>query len=119
MQAPITSTILAVAIAAAGGSYVLEDGINKAHLHNLTADVENCRLELTADFGFTGGHRTQAQASAEVAACKVSSGTLLTVRVAPGGYDYSITGTSVDLPGYTATMDTAAGGGIVIAPPAA
>lgn len=119
MQTPITSIILALPIAAAGGSYIFEDGIQKAHLHNLTVDIENCRLELTTDLGFTGGQRTQAAAAAEVAACTVQQGTLLTVQVAPGGYDFTITGTSIDVPGYTAAMNTAAGGAIVVTPPAA
>ncbi|WP_018771454.1 hypothetical protein [Arthrobacter sp. 162MFSha1.1] len=118
MQTPITSTILALTISAAGGSYIFEYGTTEAHKYNLTQDISNCRLELTADFGFTGGHRTQAAASTELAACKVSPGTSLTIQVAPDGYDYTITGTSTDLPGYTATMDTKAGGAIVVAPPA-
>lgn len=119
MQAPILSTVLALAIAAAGGSYVFEYGTTEAYKHNLTQDISNCWLELTADFGFTGGHRTQAAAATELAACKVSPGTSLTIQVAPDGYDYTITGTSTDLPGYTATMDTKTGGAIVMTPPAA
>lgn len=118
MQAPILSAVLAVAISGAGGLYVLEYGTTEAHKSNLSNDVSNCRLELTADLSFTGGQRTQAAASTELAACKVAPGTTLTIQMAPDGYDYTVTGTSTDLPGYTATMDTKAGGAIVVTPPA-
>lgn len=106
-------------ISGVGGLYVLEYGISEAHKSNLSTDVSNCRTELAADLSLTGGHRTQTAASTEVAACKVAPGTTLTIQVTPDGYDYVMTGTSTDLPGYTATMDTKADGAIVVTPPAA
>jgi len=49
-----------------------------------------------------------------VAACKVSPGDALSIRVLPGGYDYSITGTNISSPRYTAVSNTTAGGGVVV-----
>lgn len=85
-----------------------------AHMQLATSDVLNCRTDLTADFNFTGGHRTRAVAVAEVAACQVSPGTTLSIRVLPGGYDYVLSGVSIDVPGYAAVSDTTAGGGVVV-----
>lgn len=99
------------------GSYTQEQAdqdIMKAHMHVVTSDVQACRTDLTADFNFTGGRRTQAVAAAEVAACQVSPGTTLSVRTLPGGYDYVLSGTSIDVPGYAAVSDTTAGGGVVV-----
>jgi hypothetical protein len=88
--------------------------VTMAHMNVLTSDIQNCRVELTMDIGFTGGIRDQSGAAQEVAACKVSPGDALSIRVLPGGYDYSITGTNISSPRYTAVSNTTAGGGVVV-----
>jgi len=99
------------------GSYTQDlaaQGVAKAHLQVVTSDVLACRADLAADFNFTGGLRTQAQADKEVAACELSPGTSLAIKVLPGGYDYVLGGMSIDVPGYVAISNTTAGGGVVV-----
>ncbi|MGO4856277.1 hypothetical protein [Arthrobacter sp. 2MCAF14] len=109
---------VAASVTGAVGSYAADlgaEGFAKAHLQVVTSDVQACRADLAADFNFTGGLRTQAQADKEVAACLLSPGTSLAIRVLPGGYDYVLGGMSIDVPGYAAISNTATGGGVVVA----
>lgn len=99
------------------GAYTADlgaQGFANAHMSVVTSDVQACRADLAADFNFTGGMRTQAQADTEVAACLLSPGTSLAIRVLPGGYDFVLGGMSIDVPGYAAISDTSAGGGVVV-----
>ncbi|KRF03237.1 hypothetical protein ASH00_15745 [Arthrobacter sp. Soil782] len=79
---------------------------------NATQDVQNCKLELVADAAVTGGVHTQESASAAVAECVVSAGTVLSVQMNPNGRDFTLTATNAGAPNHVVVSDTAAGGAV-------
>lgn len=87
-----------------------DQGKEAAHVQNMTSDLQHCQTDLVMDAGFTVGRYTQADAANTVAACKVTTGTVLTVQVSADGRNFTLVATSDAAPDYTVVADSAAGG---------
>ncbi|MCO4263723.1 hypothetical protein NG697_12455 [Pseudarthrobacter sp. MDT3-26] len=120
---PIANTLVGVLLAAGVGSGVLvmtqemvDQGEEMAHTTVMTSDLQACQGDLIYNAAFAGGRFTQSGAAATVAECKVTDGTVLTVKVSPNGREFTLVATSDEAPNYKVVSDSATGGGAETAP---
>lgn len=112
---PILNTLIG-AILLAGASYVVtqetyDQGMQAGHITNITSDLKMCQGDLIYESAFSRGRFTQSVADAAVAACEMTDGTVLSVRVSPDGREFTLTASSESAPNYVVVSDSAAGGG--------
>jgi Flp pilus assembly protein TadD len=113
----IAGALLVTAVAGVNVTMTQEQadqGVEAAHIINMTSDIQNCQTELVSEAAFNRGIYTQSSASTAVAQCEVTSGTVLSVRVHSNSRDFTITATSAAVPTYTVVSDTAAGSAVQV-----
>lgn len=110
----VTGVVLATALTGAtiGMTQAQADqGVEASHVHNMTSDLQACQTDMMVDVGFTRGHFSQDAATSTVAACEVTQGTVLTVKVSADGRNFTLIASSAAAPNFNVVADTAAGGG--------